>query len=72
MTSHFRSIPVLDGNGDQLSLYEFSDPPSFFGLIRKRRYHLCTAELVKKQGDGFVVVSTGEMLTRVQGDAGDR
>lgn len=60
---------MLDGNGDQLSLFEFREPPSFFGLVRRRRYSLCTGELVKKAGDGFIVVSTGEKLTRVATDS---
>lgn len=72
MSSHYRTIPVLDGNGDQLSLYEFLEPASFFGLVRKKRYHLCTGELVRKQGDGFVVVSTGERLRRVEPEGEDR
>ena len=65
VNAHFRTIPVLDGNGDQLSLYEFLEPVSFFGLVRRRRYHLCTDELVIKEGDDFVVVSTGEKLKQI-------
>ena len=72
MNSHFRTIPVLDGNGDELSLFEFLEPAAVFGLVRRRRYHLCTGELVTKEGDGFVVVSTGEHLSRVRNDAVDR
>lgn len=72
VNSHFRTISVLDGNGDQLSLYEFLEPGSVFGLVRRRRYHLCTGELVTKEGDGFVVVSTGEHLTRARSDGEDR
>jgi hypothetical protein len=55
-----------------LSLYEFLEPASFFGLVRKKRYHLCTGELVRKQGGGFVVVSTGERLRRVELGGDDR
>jgi len=66
VNSHFRTIPVLDGNGDQLSLYEFLEPGSLFGLVRRRRYHLCTGELVIKEGDGFIVVSTGETLRQIR------
>jgi hypothetical protein len=72
LNSHFRTIPVLDGNGDQLSLYEFLEPGSLFGLVRRKRYHLCTGELVIKEGDGFVVVSTGEHLSCVRNEAEDR
>jgi len=66
VNTHFRTIPVLDGNGDQLSLYEFLEPGSLFGLVRRRRYHLCTGELVIKEGDGFIVVSTGETLRQIR------
>lgn len=72
MNSHFRTISVLDGNGDELSLYEFLEPGSVFGLVRRRRYHLCTGERVAKEGDGFVVISTGERLIRVRNEAKDR
>lgn len=71
VNSHFKTISVLDGNGDELSLYEFLEP-SLFGLVRKRRFHLCTGELVTRSGDGFVVVSTGEHLSLVRGDAQNR
>jgi len=72
VNSHFRIIPVLDGNGDQQSLYEFREPASFFGLRRKKRYHLSTGELVMKDGRGFVVVATGEKLKRTRAAAEDR
>lgn len=72
VNTHFRTISVLDGNGDKLSLYEFLEPGSFFGLVRRRRYHLCSGELVIKEGDGFVVVPTGEKLKQVSNDAEDR
>lgn len=60
----------MDANGDQLSLYEFLQP-SLFGLVRKSRYQLCTGEPVMREGDGFVVVSTGEHLRKVR-DVRDR
>jgi hypothetical protein len=66
VNNHFRTIPVVDGNGDHLSLYEFFEPGSLFGLVRRRRYHLCSGELVIKEGDGFLVVSTGETLRQVR------
>ncbi|HEV8408444.1 MAG TPA: hypothetical protein VGQ34_10970 [Sphingomicrobium sp.] len=55
-----------------MSLYEFLEPGSLFGLVRRKRYHLCTGELVTREGDGFVVVSSGEHLRRVPDDPGDR
>lgn len=65
MSSEFKSIPVLDGNGDQLILYEFRER-AFFGLVVRRRYELCTGEPLKKDGRGFVVTTTGEKLTRIR------
>jgi hypothetical protein len=64
-SSDFKAIPVLDGNGDQLVLYEFRDK-TFFGLVVRRRYELGTGEPLKKVGNGFVVTTTGEKLTRVR------
>ena len=72
VNNHFRTISVLDGNGDELSLYEFFEPGGVFGLVRRRRYHLCTGEPVTREGDGFLVVSTGEHLSRAPNDAEDR
>lgn len=65
MTSKFKAISVLDGNGDQLTLYEISERVSLFGLLTRKRLELCTGEPVKAAADGFVVVGTGEKLTRV-------
>lgn len=62
----------MDGNGDELSLYEFLEPGRVFGMVRRKRYHLCTGELVTKEGDGFLVISTGEHLSRARNDAEDR
>ena len=66
MTSHFKTIAVLDGNGDQLTLYEIRDRASRFGLWTRKRLELCTGEPVKATSGGFVVVATGEKLTRVR------
>jgi hypothetical protein len=58
-----RSIPVKDANGDELTVYEFHERR----FLRKvRRMRLCTGEPVEAAGeDVFVLVSTGEKLTRV-------
>lgn len=64
MSNEFKSIPVLDENGDEVILYEFRDK-AFFGLRTRKRYELCTGEAVKSTGKGFVVVATDEKLTRV-------
>ncbi len=66
MTSHFRKIPVVDGNGDQLTLYEFRERSLLFGLLATTRLELCTGELVEKSGRGYVIPSTGEKLKRVK------
>lgn len=67
MRTYFRTIPVVDGNGDQLTLYEFRDRSSSFRLVPKKRFELCTGEPVRKERDGFVVEATGEKLTRIRG-----
>lgn len=66
MTSHLRTMPVLDANGDQLTLYEVRDRASLLGFIGRKRLMLCTGEAVKSVGRGYVVVSTGEKLTRLR------
>lgn len=67
MSNEFKSIPVLDENGDEVILYEFRD--RVFGLRVRRRYELCTGEAVKRAGRGFVVVATDEKLRRVTDDS---
>lgn len=68
MGSHFRTIPVIDGNGDQLFVYEIRKRAGLFGLGARNRMELCTGEAVVLAGDdGFLVVHTGERLTRVGG-----
>jgi hypothetical protein len=58
-----RSIPVKDANGDELTVYEFHERRF---LRRVRRMKLCTGELVEAvDEDVFVLVSSGEKLTRV-------
>lgn len=64
VSNDFKSIPVLDENGDEVILYEFRET-AFFGLLVRKRYELCTGEAVKSAGKAFVVVATDEKLTRV-------
>ena len=66
MTIHFREIAVVDGNGDELTLFEIRDRASLFGLLAKSRFQLCTDEPVEKNGRGYVVPSTGEKLRLVR------
>ena len=68
MTSHFKTIAVLDANGDQLTLYELRDRTGLFGLVARRRLQLCTGEAVVRKGNRFVVLATGEKLTRVRAE----
>lgn len=68
MGSHFRTIPVIDGNGDQLFVYEIRKRLGLFGLRARNRMELCTGEVVVLADDEqFVVVRTGEKLIRVSG-----
>lgn len=61
--SYVRKIPVVDGNGDRLDVYEFREGPFF---SRLRRYELCSGEAVEPCGkDLFVVVVSGEELLRL-------
>ena len=66
MTSHFKTIPVRDGNGDQQLLYEIRERSGLFGLAVRQRLQLGTGETVLRAGDDYVVASTGEKLVRVQ------
>jgi len=67
--THFRTIPVIDGNGDQLFVYEIRKRIGPFGLRARGRLELCTGEAVEAcDGHGFVVTRTGEKLTRVAGE----
>ncbi|MEO8453979.1 MAG: hypothetical protein ABI454_02370 [Sphingomicrobium sp.] len=58
-----RSIPVRDANGDELTIYEFHE----WRFLRKvRRMTLCSGEPVEAlDADIFVLVNTGEKLTRI-------
>jgi hypothetical protein len=64
--NQFHTIPVVDRNGDQLIVYEIADRRAFFGLVARKRLALCTGEPVRYlDRKTFVVVGTGERLTRV-------
>ena len=51
-----------------MTLYEIRERGPLLGLIPKTRFELGTGEVVEAQGDGFVIVGTGEKLTRVETD----
>jgi len=60
--SRVRAIPVVDGKGDQLTVYEFEDGRF---VTKTRKLKLDTGEVVKRlDGDTFVLAS-GERLIRV-------
>lgn len=57
-----RTISVRDGNGDEVTVYEFHDRR----FLRKvRRMKLETGELVQFVAGSFVVVETGEKLVPI-------
>ena len=63
----FNAITVIDGNGDQMTVYEIWDKPRLFGFIADRRLELHTGEAVEELPDGsFVVASSRELLKRVE------
>lgn len=58
-----KSIPVVDANGDKLTVYMFQDRRF---LSRVRSYKLCTGEEVEPaEANTFTVVGTGEELLRL-------
>jgi hypothetical protein len=69
-----RTIPVRDGNGDELILYEYQQSAphrnTMLGLDRgggAKRLALDTGEVVQcMDDDNFVIVATGERLTRIK------
>jgi len=63
--SRVKAIPVVDGNGDELTLYEVRERGGLFGLLPRSRYVLGSGEAVVKTRHGFVVAATGEVLTRI-------
>jgi hypothetical protein len=66
LSSQFHTVPVTDRNGDQLLVYEIVERSRLFGLIRRRRFALCTGERVQRIDQStFVIIGTGERLTRV-------
>jgi hypothetical protein len=68
--SHFKAIPVIDGNGDELFVYEMRWRPGLFSLRARLHLELCTGEAVEEiGGGGFIVSRTGEKLTRVADEA---
>ena len=67
MKSKVKTIPVVDGNGDELTLFEVRRGGAFFGLLPRKRLVLGSGEAVARARGGYVVVATGEKLTPVRG-----
>ena len=66
MSNHFKTIPVRDEKGDQLSLYEIRERAGPLRLFVRKRLTLCTGEAVRALGRGrFIIEGTGEQLTRI-------
>jgi hypothetical protein len=60
-----RAIPVRDARGDELTLFEFQR--TFLRAFARRRMVLDSGEAVRPvNDDSFIVVSTGETLTRIK------
>ena len=67
MTKKCNSVPVRKANGEQLVVYEVWGEPRLFGLIADYRLELSTGEAVELVDENiFVIVGTGERLTRVK------
>ena len=64
MGKYLRSIRVTDANGDEIAIHEYEEREF---LSKKHRFSLETGELAKEVDGGFIVVATGERLTRVAG-----
>jgi hypothetical protein len=66
VSNHFKTIPVRDERGDQLTLYEIRDRAGPFRMFVRKRLTLCTGEAVRSLGRGrFIIEGTGEQLTCV-------
>ena len=71
MDDVIRAIRVQDANGDELTLYEYRQAASYLKLLGLNRngatrLALDTGEEVECREDGvFVIVATGERLTRL-------
>lgn len=64
MRSTFKSIPVVDANGDRFTVYEFGERRF---LRPVRRLKLCTGELVEYVDQAtFAIADTGERLRRAR------
>jgi hypothetical protein len=58
-------FPFSTRTATKMSLYEFR-ASVFLGLFVRKRFKLCTGEAVRKNGKHYIVVPTGERLTRTR------
>lgn len=65
MKSNVTRILVVDGNGDELTLFEVVEGVGPFRLFNRTRFALGSGEEVVRSGRGYVVVATGEKLLPV-------
>ena len=72
MDNVIRTIPVRDGHGDELLVFEYQQSVRTRGLIGRnragaaRRWVLDSGEELQRiDDDHFVVIATGERLTRI-------
>ncbi len=66
MGNSLNAIPVRDGNGDQLTVYEVWSKPRLFGLMADQSFKLCSGEPVEPLDEStFIIAKTGERLIRV-------
>ena len=73
MDNVIRAIPVRDGHGDELTLYEYQPSAPFLTMMSlnrggtARRWVLDSGEEVRKvDDDQYEIVATGERLTRIR------
>ena len=73
MDNVIRAIPVRDGNGDELTLYEYQQVGSHLATTSPerpggtKRLALDTGEAVRCiDDDNFAIAATGEKLTRIR------
>ena len=73
MDNVIRTIPVRDGHGDELTLYEYQQFVPYLvmmGINRAagaRRWVLDSGEDVMRiDDDNFMIAATGERLTRIR------
>lgn len=60
--SKVTAIPVIDGNGDRVTVYQFDDR-RFLRNVKK--FKLDTGQTVERLDEDTFTLATGERLTRI-------